>query len=249
MAFRSFICALLLFVAEFCYSQQNQVDSLENLIKTTSNDTTKVWLLNRLVTTLREGDNNKALTYARQARELAQVLNYQNGLAWALENLGWLSYRKGDYSTAFQLATDALAILEKSKDHSAISRCLNSIAAIYYEQRQYDAALTNFKKGLYAAKQSNDLITIARSLNNIAFTLLHLNKEDSAKIFAERGLLASQKAKSKYLEGYAFRTLGDIDLREQNIEAALKKFSTTVQLADKVQNKFLKSSTLHRVAK
>lgn len=209
----------------------------------------KVWLLNRLVTTLREGDNNKALTYAHQAKELAQVLNYQRGLSWALENLGWLSYRKGDYANAFQLATEALKISENFKDFSAIARCLNSIAAIYYEQKQYDAAIGNFKKALQTAKLANDQVSIARSLNNIAFTMLYLNKNDSAAIYANRGLRASQQARSKYLEGYAYRTLGDIDIQNKKLKAGLEKFWSTVFLADKVQNKFLKISTLHRLGK
>jgi hypothetical protein len=113
---RTLISAFLLFLTTvFCYSQQSQIDSLENLVKTTPNDTMKVWLLNRLVTTLREGDNNKAFSYAHQAKELAQVLNYQRGLSWALENLGWLSYRRGDYANAFQLATEALKSVKISK--------------------------------------------------------------------------------------------------------------------------------------
>ncbi len=81
-------------------------------------------ILNRLVTTLREGDNNKALMYAHQAKELAEVLDYQRGLAWALENLGWLSYRQGDDSKAFQLATQALKISEKFQDYPAICQML-----------------------------------------------------------------------------------------------------------------------------
>src|SRR6187551_1161324 len=93
-----FSFVILLFTLPFCYAQQNRIDSLENLIKTTPTDTTKVWLLNKLVTTLREGDNNKALQYAQQAKELAEVLNYKRGLGWALENLGWLHYRKGNHS-------------------------------------------------------------------------------------------------------------------------------------------------------
>lgn len=249
MVLRTLICAFLFLPPLFCYSQQNQIDSLENLVKTTPNDTTKVWLLNHLVSTLREGDNNKALKYAGEARDLAQQLKYHRGLAWALENLGWLSYRKGDYATAFQLATDALNIIENYHDYSTIARCLNSIAAIYYEQKQYDAALSNFKRALDAAKRSDDYTTIARSLNNIAFTMLHLDQEDSAAIYAERALLASKKARSKYLEGYAYRTLGDIDLRNKKFEAALEKFWNAVALADRVENKFLKASTLHRVAK
>src|SRR5688572_10865519 len=249
MIIRTLIIPFLIFSTLVCNAQRSEVDSLENLVKTTPNDTTKVFILNRLVTTLREGDNNKALVYARQARELAQVLNYQPGLAWALENLGWLSYRRGDYSSAFQLATDALDILEKYHDYSAIARCLNSIAAIYYEQKQYDAALDNFKRALEAARLGNDQTTIARSLNNIAFTNLYLHQDDSAKYYAELGLMASQKAKSKYLEGYAYRTLGDIDLRNKKVEAGLGKFWNALLLADKVENKFLKASTLHRVAK
>jgi hypothetical protein len=95
MVIRPLFSACLLFTVSLCFAQQNHIDSLENLVKTRPNDTTKVWLLNRLVTSLREGDNNKALTYANQAKELAEILNYERGLAWALENLGWLSYREG----------------------------------------------------------------------------------------------------------------------------------------------------------
>src|SRR6186997_201970 len=138
MVIRTLFSACLLFASSLCYSQQHYVDSLENLVKTTPDDTTKVWMLNRLVTTLREGDNNKALGYANQAKELAEALKYERGLAWALENLGWLSYRKGDDSKAFELATEALKISERYHDYPAISRCLNSIASTYYEQEQYD---------------------------------------------------------------------------------------------------------------
>lgn len=247
MVLRTFIGAFLLSQALFCYSQKSQIDSLENLIKTTPNDTTKVWLLNRLVTTLREGDNNKALIYGHKAKELAELLNYERGLGWALENLGWLSYRKGDHSAAFQLSTRALEISEKFRDYSAIARCLNSIAAIYYEQKQYDAAIANFNKGLQAARQIDDKLSIARSLNNIAYTMLYVDREDSAMIYAERGLRASQEIGSAYLEGFAYRTMGDIDVRNKRINEALEKFWKTLILADKVQNKFLKVSTLHRV--
>ena len=107
MGIRTLISACLFLTVSLCYAQQHYVDSLENLIKTTPNDTNKVWTLNRLVTALREGDNNKALMYAEQAKALAELLNHQRGLAWALENLGWIFYRKGDDSKAFQLATEA----------------------------------------------------------------------------------------------------------------------------------------------
>jgi two-component system sensor histidine kinase/response regulator len=247
MVLRTLMSVFLLSMALFCYSQQSNLDSLENLIKTTPNDTTKVWLLNRLVTALREGDNNKALIYAHRAKDLAEVLDYQRGLALALENLGWLSYRKGDYSVAFQLATRALEISEKFRDYSAIARCLNSVAAIYYEQKQYDVAIHNFKKALQAATLADDALSVARSLNNIAYTMSYANQADSAKIYAERALRASQKIGSAYLEGYAYRTMADIDVRNQRINSAMVKYWKILSLAEQVDNKFLEVSTLHRI--
>ena len=247
MVLRTLISAFLLSQALYCYSQQSPVDSLENLIKTTPNDTTKVWLLNRLVTSLREGDNNKALVYARRAKDLADVLNYQRGLALALENLGWLSYRQGDYTTAFQLATQALEINKRFDDQSAISRCLNSIGAIYCEQKQYDAAMVNFRKGLSIAIRVNDKFSIARSLNNLAYTMSNSNREDSAYFYAYRALRASQVIGNAYQQGFAYRTMADMDLRKKRIDIALGKYWKIISLAEKVNNKFLEVSTLHRI--
>jgi len=249
MVIRTLFSACLLFAFSLCYAQRNYVDSLENLVKTRPNDTTKVWLLNRLVTTLREGDNNKALAYANEAKELAETLNYERGLAWALENLGWLSYRRGDDSKAFQFATEALKLSEKFNDYPAISRCLNSIASTYYEQEQYDIALTNFKGALEAAKRGNDKIAIARSLNNVAYTMMYLGNYDSASIHAEQAVKSSQLAQSTYLEGFAYRTLGDIDLHYNKVENALAKFRNTLRFAENSLNMFLKTSTMHRVGK
>ena len=247
MLLRTLFSATFFFASICCFSQQNYIDSLENLIKTSPDDTSKVLLLNQLVTSLREGDNNKALSYAIQAKELAEILDYDRELGRALENLGWLYYRKGDYSKAFGLATKALQISEFFQDYSAVARCLNSIAAINYEQKQYEPAIVNFKKALQAGTASNDFTSVARSLNNIAFTMLHLGETDSARIYAERGWKASEKANNYYMKGFAFRTLGDIDLELHMHDAALQKFEQAIAMANKVGNKFLAVSTLHRV--
>ena len=247
MMLRTLFGAFLLSQALHCYSQKSHVDSLENLVKTTHNDTTKVWLLNRLVTILREGDNNKALIYAREARELADVLNYERGLALALENLGWLLYRQGDYTSAFQMATQALEIGEKTDDYSAVARCLNSIGAVYYEQKQYDAAILNFRRGLNVANRINDRLSIARSLNNLAYTMSNSNRDDSAYFYASRALRVSQVIGSAYQQGFALRTMADMDIRKRRVDAALQKYWKIIGLAQKVDNKFLEVSTLHRI--
>jgi two-component system, sensor histidine kinase and response regulator len=96
MPFYRFLCAVVFVVITLeGFSQPNKVDSLESLVRSVPSDTTKVWLLNQLVDALREKDNNKAHVYTKEASELAELLNYKNGLALSLENLGWILYRKG----------------------------------------------------------------------------------------------------------------------------------------------------------
>src|SRR6476620_415837 len=120
------------------FGQHNKVDSLESLVHSVPSDTTKVWLLKQLVEVLREKDNNRANTYAQEANDLAQLLNYKNGLAHAQENLGWILYRKGDFSKSLSVSTNALKLCEEIGDKRGIAQCLVNIAAIHYEQKRYD---------------------------------------------------------------------------------------------------------------
>lgn len=249
MLLRAVLVVFFWQIFSICEAQRNEADSLENIVKTIPSDTLKVWHLNKLVTVLREQDNVKAFEYARQAKDLALLLNYRRGLAHALENLGWIHHRKGDYSKAFELSVEALAISESFNDLPAIARCLNNIAAINFEQNQHTLAISNFKKAYAISKLIEDGTSMARSLNNIAFCFLGIDQLDSARSYATWALKVSENFDKLYLSGFALRTLGDIDLKEKNYKSALEKFENVVCIADTLDNVFLKVSTLHRIGK
>ena len=70
-------------------------------------------------------------------------------------------------------------------------------------------------------------LAVARSLNNIAYCFLGINQLDSARHYAERGREASRRYERPYLEGFALRTLGDVDFNEKNYESALDKYEAS----------------------
>ena len=247
MLLRALLVAIFLQVFSFCNAQLSEADSLENIIKTIPSDTSKVWHLNKLVSILRDRDSNKAFKYAKEAKDLALLLNYERGLAQALENIGWIHYRKGDYSKAFSVSVEAMNMSEKLHDKPGIARCLNNVAAINYEQNQHALAIENLKKAFMVSTEIADGPGISRSLNNIAYCFLGLNQLDSARFYAERGLEASERYDKPYLKGFAVRTLGDIDFNEKKYESALDKYEQVIQMADKLENVFLKVSTMHRI--
>ncbi len=231
------------------FSQTGKVDSLESLVRSVPSDTTKVWLLNQLVDAVREKDNNKAFTYAQQAAELAELLNYKNGYALSLENLGWVLYRRGDFSKSLAVSTEALKLNESLKNTRGIARCLINIAAINYEQKRFDDAIRFFKNAYAMAYKTHDLKTMARCYNNIAYTFKGLNKLDSAAFFAGKALVLGKEAKEGYLVAFSQRTLGDVAFNRNHSKEALEKYFMCYDMAISLDNTFLKSSVLHRIAK
>ncbi len=217
MILRALTVITLTLLSTISYAQmvRTEVDSLENLVKTVPADTTRVWLLNKLVGSLREYDNRRALRYAQEARELAQVINYTSGLALALEHLGWINYRLGDYSAAFETSTEALRLSEELKDPAAVVRCLNTIAAVNGEQGQFDLSISNFQKAYRVALQAGNAFLMARSLNNVAYTYFRTGRVDSARHYAKQALDAGERSHNNYVIGFAWRTLGDVAAAQQ----------------------------------
>lgn len=247
MPFRVILATGLILLAGMGFAQQSETDSLESLVKSLPTDTTKVWLLNKLVGSLREKDNNKALPFAYEAKTLAELLSYKRGLGQALENLGWILYRKGDYSRSLDISTSALKITEELKDKKAIGRCLINVAAIYYEQKQLTKGIETLKKAYQVGKEAGDARTMGRSLNNIAYMFQGFNEMDSAFIYAQQGILASEASGDLYLTAFAKRTLGDIYLAKKDVQQALKNFNECLAISVRESNTFLKVSTLHRI--
>jgi signal transduction histidine kinase len=249
MACLRYLLLLLFVFVGNAYAQQNKIDSLESLVKSVPSDTNKVWLLNKLVAALREKDNNKALPYANEAKNLAELLNYQKGLVQALENLGWILYRKGDYTKSYEISAQALKISETLKDESAVARCLISIAAIHFEQKQYDRAIENFKMSYSVSKSIGDKKTMARSFNNIAYGMLQLNRVDSALYYIERALKLSKESGARYLTAFSQRTLSDIYFIKKDYKKAITNLEACLIIAGQEDNTFLKVSSLHRLGK
>lgn len=230
-------------------SQQHQADSLERLVKSVSSDTTKVWLLNDLVNSLRERDNQKALKYALEARDLAQLLGYKRGLAKAENHIGWIYYRTGQYSKSLAASTRSLKISQELTDDLSAATALVNIGAIYYEQKQYPLAIQNFSEAYRIGKNFSDPTLMARSCNNMAYSFLAQGSYDSSKIYSERALALGEEHKLPYMRAFAHRTLGDIALEQKRINDALAQYQLCYVFSSDAGNTFIQSSVLHRISK
>lgn len=247
MGLKVYIFLILFSPAALVLAQD--VDSLRVVLEPMPAGEARVDMLNRITTQLRERNIYTAVKYGTEARSLAQKLNYEKGLAMALENLGWIYYRRGIYSNAFELSQQALDINKQLGDSVAVARCLNNVGAISYEKGLYAEAINHFGNGYRIADKMRDEETVVRSLNNVAFAYLSLKDLDSARFYANKALENSHINRQGYMPAFSYRILGDIAVEQKNLQEALKHYTEAVRISEDTDNYFIMASTLHRIGK
>jgi signal transduction histidine kinase/Tfp pilus assembly protein PilF len=213
-------------------------------------DTTHVNLLNRMAMAIRESDHGLAEKYAQDALGIADRIGYLKGKAEALGNLGWVSYRKTDFVNTLHYSIEAMKIAEQIGFKPELARSMNNIGAVSFEQKQYDKAISEFRKALKMSYESKDSKTIGRSLNNMAYVFLMANVNlDSAELYAGKAVQYCETIKDNYLIAFALRTSGDVMVKRNKQETALKMYERGIALSEASRNNSMKAATYHRIAK
>jgi two-component system, sensor histidine kinase and response regulator len=229
------------------FSQNKTADSLMRVALAAPFDSTRVLLLNDAAVALRESDNNLALKYSEEAKELSTKLGFRRGMGYVLENIGWIYYRKGNYSKALEISNEAIQINQEFGDTKQMAKCLNNLGAINSEQELYAVSLDNFKKAYRLAKEINHRDIMSRSLNNIGYIFFKMGQLDSSRYYVQRSI--DDHINDRYRSTFAQRMLGDISLEKGDYISALKNFEICLNGAIEQNNNFLKTSTLYRLGK
>ncbi len=126
------LCILIISsVSQGLNAQNAKPDSLLNLLeKHKSEDTTRVNLLHDIASSLRRIDQKKGLTYAEEALELSEKLNFKKGKANSLKYHGIMQKRSGNYPKTPEYYQKSLRIREKIGDKQGITTSLNNIGIL-----------------------------------------------------------------------------------------------------------------------
>src|SRR5689334_6301007 len=209
-----------------------------------SGDSCRVNLLNRLSTSLRETDHETALRYAEEAFSISREIEFRNGEAIALENMGWIYYRKADYVKALQLSIESMKISEEIGDTAQMARAMNSIASVSFEQKQFNKALNEFKRALALGTEAGEERVICRTLNNIAYLYLTINNQiDSAEFYVRQAIQHTERIKDSYLTAFALRTLGDIMIQRGRFNDGMDMYQRSVNLSESSLNHSMRAAT------
>jgi tetratricopeptide (TPR) repeat protein len=162
---KKYFIVLLFLVHASCFSQLT--DSLQAVLKTTTEDTAKVKLLNQLFLEYEFSDEAKARQCLDDAITLSKKCGYQKGLARAYKHSGFFAEDKGNYAEALKMYFASLEICEKINDLKGMADGYNGIGAVYFFQKNHPAALKNYFSALKIYGKLGNQRGIGTAYNNI----------------------------------------------------------------------------------
>jgi signal transduction histidine kinase len=189
----SFIVMVLLHMS-LAHGQINMLDSLQRQIQITTNDTTKVDLLNSLgyyFTFIRQ---DSSVFYLAQSIELAEKIDYPNGSQLGYVNLAIVLNTTSNYPKALEMALKSLKIAEQltTNRQSSMAEIYAHMAYINWRNGGHDTiALNEDRQSILLYENAG---VGMEKMRFSFFPFLHLaniylkwNKPDSALFYAKKG--------------------------------------------------------------
>lgn len=239
------LCFLCLFAGLFTANGQSAEQLLDSAFRTLPEGTSKVDSLNELCTWLE--DDNEIIKQENRVIQLAQELNYQKGVAQALNNIGIAYKYLGNGDAALKNHQKALKIRESIQDQKGVAASLSNIGNAYDLLGKKSQAIDYHLQALSKREEQMDSLGMARSLNNIASAYLDVPDYYKAidhgfkamKIYELTGELNLNYAKVLNNIGLAYERLAEFDKALQYYQKAMEiqeKEENTNEIAKLLQN-------------
>ena len=211
-----------------------KIDSLEAVLDTTQNDR-KVKTLNELFRATLQTDPVKALSYTREALNLATEINDQRGLAASYNNLGIVYRNQGALDKALEYYIISLKIYETLQNKEGIATTKNNISTIYSIKKEYGPAMKYLEESYNLFVELKDEERIIGSMNNLGNINTEIQLfEKAIKYFSQASQL-SEKLGIKFADPLV--NLGNIYFRQENYERAVEQYEKGLAIEREKGNK------------
>ena len=229
--FKKILVSILIVSSSAVTFAEVEIDSLQNVLENTTNDTLKINLLNRLSWTIRNNDPQKALKYTMIAKAMAESLvtnidtiadsTLFKALASSYNSIGIIHKNLGNYETALDYYIKSLTMREKLGNRRSVAGSYNNIGIVYKNLKSYEQALTYYQKALEINIESNNKLWTAFNYNNIGVAYQMLNEYDKA-LEANFNALEIKKEIGRGDFSSSYNNIGEIYTQKGEYDKALE---------------------------
>lgn len=247
MCMRNFNIILFIFLLGCFKAQNRELDSLNRILQTAKNDTTRAAIYVALTEHFASYNLDTLKPLCLKAIEIIEKhastenikekKSYINTKASALNNLAYYYQYKGDVTKALEDYFSCLKLREESGDKLLIAGALNNIGYIYSFKGENTKALDYYFRSLKIQESIKDDNGAALTLNNIGSIYFGLGDYNKALDNFKRSLKIQQKIGNVaqialYLNNIAFvyQTKGDSSM-------AFEYYRKGLEIREKINDK------------
>lgn len=242
--------------AQFSTDQQAQIDSLNDLIKENTHDTTVAHAYLGLSEIMYVSNPDTLLFLGEKARSIAEknlektALNtrekkaFQRIRAKAINNIGFLHQFRGDYSMALEHFLTSLEIYQEIEDKLGLAESYNNIGAMYNFLGNVDKALESYQIALDLGRELGDKQIMAYSLVNIGYINKKQGNLHLALEFYQESLKIGLEVGNKPNIANTYNNIGVLYRDLGQYPSAMEYYQNALNIQEEIGHKKGMASTL-----
>ncbi|MEO1030559.1 MAG: sensor histidine kinase [Bacteroidota bacterium] len=228
-----FFCFTLI---SFSQSRSAIIDSLKQVVKTTTNDTVKASAYGRLAWLNISTDIDMAKAYVDSSRSLFKAIKHEKGIAISNYRQAVMHRVSGNYKEALEAMQAYMNYVESVQDTLNIANGFYQKGAIYSLQGNYQESLEQYFNTLNLYETLGDSTGIGFTLNSIGIVYKNLKKYPEAIESYEKALAIHEERNDLNDLANVYNGLGSVYVEQGEPDKALGYFLKTLAIDKQINN-------------
>lgn len=192
---------------------------------------------------------DRAIEFANRALQIANEIDYKEGIAGAHGDLGYSYSVKGNFETALQHLNKGIPLSRSIGDSLAWVSMLNDKGSIYKSKSEYDDALELYFQTMDLCKEMGLERGVASTLTNIGLCYFELNDHEKALEFYQQALEINERLDNKTSLAVIYNNLGLLQGDEGNFDLALEYHNKALKLRRELDYKIEIANSLNNIGR
>ena len=232
------ICFLIIIICSTSLLAKVENDTLLNRLLKLKDGRSKVLKLNAASESAWEtGEYSRGLTYAYQAKTVAQKIKFKKGEAYALNNIGIIHDYLGQYAEAMEYYFEALPLQKAINEQEGLAYTYNNIGLIYSNQNNFEKALYYYNLSIEIRKKNNDSRGLSSLYNNVGIVQMNQDKYEEALKSYQASITIDSLIKEEYGLSASYSNVGLIYLDLKDYPSSLIYFEKALAIRQKLNDK------------
>ncbi len=188
------------------------------------------------------GNIDEALSLYQRCLVLKEQLNDSEGIAAALNNMGYANWIKGNEEEAIELYRKSAELYRKLNNLSYLAVCLSNVGAILLNREEYTEALKVLRQAEEILRQSGEPTSLANALHNLGVVEMELKDYDQSIRHMREALTIRFSLNSGDYLYYSFMGLAQVFCKIKDSERSVKLFAVASRIREESNNSNPESS-------